>query len=264
MKVLHVPYTWSPDPVGGTEIYVRELVRELAGLGIAGSVAAPRAGPAPARATIDGIEVHRYGSSSRTHDVRELYGVGVPGAPAELSAIIDAESPDAVHLHGYAPAIGGAVAREVARRGIPLVATYHTPAVSCQRGTLLRFGDAVCDGRLFVGRCAACVIQQHGAPRPVAEALARLPAAIGRAVAGDRSGPWLALRMRELMALHHDDVEQWLGAADRVVAVAKWVRDLLLRLDVAEEKIVLSRQGIARSFAASRTPRPDRPSPIRA
>ena len=34
MKLLHVPFTFYPDPVGGTEIYVHGLAREQQRLGM--------------------------------------------------------------------------------------------------------------------------------------------------------------------------------------------------------------------------------------
>ena len=41
MKVLHVPFGYYPDPVGGTEVYVAELASALRRLGIDSAVAAP-------------------------------------------------------------------------------------------------------------------------------------------------------------------------------------------------------------------------------
>jgi hypothetical protein len=40
MRVLHVPFTFHPDPCGGTDIYVAALCEELGRLGVTAVVAA--------------------------------------------------------------------------------------------------------------------------------------------------------------------------------------------------------------------------------
>jgi glycosyltransferase involved in cell wall biosynthesis len=160
--------------------------------------------------------------------------------------VIIAERPDVVHFHSYTPSVNGAVAKAVRASGTPVVVTYHTPSVTCQRGTLLRFGHDVCDGRMMVHRCAACVLQQNGVPRPAAELLALTPRMIGHTIGsrGLRGGLWTALQMSELIRIRHDDARAFLDAADVVVAVAEWVRSLLVANGVDAEKILLCRQGV--------------------
>jgi hypothetical protein len=56
--ILHVPYTYFPDPCGGTEVYVRGLAQRLSALGYYNVVAAPAA----ASATYEhaDLQVHRF------------------------------------------------------------------------------------------------------------------------------------------------------------------------------------------------------------
>ena len=43
MKIIHLPFCFDPDPMGGTEIYVEALARELTKQGITNIIAAPAA-----------------------------------------------------------------------------------------------------------------------------------------------------------------------------------------------------------------------------
>jgi glycosyltransferase involved in cell wall biosynthesis len=126
------------------------------------------------------------------------------------------------------------------------VLTYHTPTTTCVRGTLLHHGAHPCDGALDADRCTACNLTAHGVPSSVAVTIARAPALAGtlmRAV-GVRGRVSTALRMRELVTLRHDQTRRVLELADHIIAPAEWVRDLLRRLGVPDEKLTLSRQGI--------------------
>lgn len=244
MKILHLPYTYFPEPSGGTEVYVAGLARELAALGIESCVAFADPQP-PACYEWEGVRVHRVEvASPRRPEI--LFGAGMPEADEGYHALVAKLRPDVIHVHAYTPALNGATAAQLRTTGKPLVITYHTPGVSCQRGTLMRFGNTVCDGAILVDRCSACLLQKAGLPRPLANALGEVPARLGRAVAaaGGRRGVWTALRMTELMSIRRRDNLAFFAAADVIVATSQWVRDVLVANGVPEERIVVSSQGV--------------------
>src|SRR5207302_32795 len=95
------------------------------------------------------------------------YGAPDETAARSFRALLDDLRPAIVHLHARTSAVSGRLvdmAREIAAK---VVFTYHTPTVSCARGTMMHLGRAPCDGGLDVRRCAACVLQSHGVPRPL-------------------------------------------------------------------------------------------------
>lgn len=243
MRIVHVPYGFGPDPVGGTELYVAALARHQASRGAAPLIAAPAA--APASYTHAGLAVRRFAIQGRL-SLAELYGAGDPTAAAGFAAILDAERPDIVHLHAFSSAVSPLLARAAHARGLPVIFTYHTPTVSCQRGTLLRWGREVCDGALLVSRCAACALHGHGAPRAAAVAAGALPPSVGRALgaAGAAGGLWTALRMSALIDLRHAALTAMLAEADAVVALCAWSRALLERIGVPPARLTLSRHGL--------------------
>jgi glycosyltransferase involved in cell wall biosynthesis len=246
MKVLHIPYTYYPDVPGGTEVYVAALARELATLGTASVIAAPTADDGDPSYVVEGVPVHRLSTSPGLASLSNLYGRGDPRMARAVMNVVAAHRSDVVHFHAYTPAINGIVAKAVRSAGLGVVITYHSPTMTCQRGTLARFGHTVCDGRMIVRRCSACIAQQHGIPRPIADMVGHVPNAVGRAIQSRRlaGGVWTALQMTELLRVRHTDTRDFLGAADVVVAPSEWVRTLLIENGVNEEKIVLSRQGL--------------------
>ena len=245
MKVIQVPFCFYPDPVGGTEVYVEALGQGLQRLGVEVVVAAPA--EKEARYVHNGLPVRRFEVKQVFDDIRELYGSGDPIAAQAFSRILDEECPQLVHFHAMTPGVSHLLVREAKKRRLPVVFTYHTPTVSCQRGTLLRWGKEVCDGVLRLGVCTRCTLHGLGLPRGVADLVGLAPVAfddvLGRL---HRSGGmWTALRMRGLMAIRHESLRTFVKDVDCVIAVCEWVRDLIVRNGIPSEKVTLCRQGLA-------------------
>lgn len=255
MKILHVVYSFPPDPAGGTEIYVENLCRELQACGHETVVVAP--GATNQRYHHGGIEVFRFQVDGRELDLNDLYGDGDPSVVAAFDGILEREGPQVVHQHALTPACSVLAAARVKRRGTPLVFTYHTPTVSCQRGTLLEWGRRPCDGLLSVDRRTACTLNGLGVPAPVSRLLARTPVRAGDLAGrvGLAGGGWTALRMRSLMRRRRDSFKKLVTLADRFVALAPWVRRLLEVNGVPKAKIADSAHGLPGASHAPATSR---------
>ena len=243
MKVLHLPFCYFPDAAGGTETYVAALVRELGALGVECAVAAPAAEDSVYEH--EGVWVHRFAVNPGGVSLDDLSGAGDRHAATRFHTILDRLRPDVVNLHALTSAVSLRSARAAKAHGAALVFTYHTPTVSCPRGTLLRFGAEICDGELAKAPCTECVLHRRGMNRLSARVASCAPRAAGAALGalGLAGGPWTALRMSQLVALRHRCFKELMEAADRVVAVCEWVRELLERNGVPPEKITVSRQG---------------------
>jgi glycosyltransferase involved in cell wall biosynthesis len=244
MKIIQVPFSFAPDPVGGTEVYVTNLARDLGELGVDAIVAAP--GETNSAYTWEGLRVRRFAGVKEIIDVSQLYGPGDPVAATEFAKIIDEERPDLLHLHAFTSTVSLHLIRLAKRRNIPVVFTYHTPTVSCQRGTLMLWGKEICDGRLEARRCAACNLHGRGLYRPLAKSIARLPYGVTRRLTahGSQGGMWTALRMRELVNMRHDVFRAMVSEVDHIVAVCNWIHELLLFNNVPASKLSISRHGV--------------------
>jgi glycosyltransferase involved in cell wall biosynthesis len=253
VRILQVPFGFYPDPVGGTEVYVDALSRWLLKAGAEVAVAAPA--PADAAYTHGPIPVFRYRVNSGRMPLRQLYGEGDPQAVESFRRVLDSWRPDIVHLHAFTSGVSTGVLGCAKQRGLPVIFTYHTPTVSCLRGTLLWHGREVCDGFLDRGRCARCMLDGHGVRPLPAAAIGAVPAAVGALLGscGLNGGLWTALRTNELTELRHANFRRLMAEADQVVSVCEWARTLLVRNGVDPSKIVVSRQGIASAVRNSET-----------
>ena len=234
-------------------MYVHSLASALQRLGVDSLVAAP--GTADSAYSYETIPVRRF-ALPETADLRELYGAGSPAATAAFTTILDEEQPDLVHFHAFTRGVSLAMAQAAKARGIPLVLTYHTPTVSCQRGTLLRWGEVVCDGRLNRALCAACALHSQGMSQSAARLLSWTPPALARALgrAGLRGGLWTALRMSDLVGLRHCAFQQLAELADQIVVLCRWVEDLLRRNGVPATRMTLCRHGLPQTAVAPTRP----------
>ena len=244
MKVLHVVFGFAPDPAGGTEIYVEELCRELEPLGVQAVVAAP--GPLDVAYDHRGLPVRRFAVSSGEVDLDDLYGGGDAHAAAAFERILDEEQPDVLHQHALTSACSARLIRMAKERRIPVVFTYHTATVSCQRGTLLEWGRKPCDGRTSVARCTPCTLHGLGLDPTTSGLVGLTPEIAGELIgrAGLAGGAWTALRMRSLMRQRTDHLIQLLTNVDAFVAVTPWVRELLRLNGVPDSRITDSSHGV--------------------
>ncbi len=224
-------------------MYVANLAKDLKAIGVNALVAAPAAVTTSYR--FDGIEVHRFAVED-PKDISELYGAGNPLAADQFAKILDTESPDLVHLHAVTAGVSLRTVRVAKARGIPVAFTYHTPTVTCQRGTLLHRGKRICDGEIKVARCAGCVLNDLGVPMPFDAAVGTLPPAIGRIIGklGLQGGIWTALRLTELLSIRRESFQAMMEEVDHVIAVCDWVQHVLVRNGVPANKLSLSRQGV--------------------
>lgn len=248
LKVIHIPFCYYPDAVGGTEIYVQALAQSLQAQSVECVIAAPTESENNSSYCHVGLKVRRFSTSSgASHSLlSELYGDGDPVAAQAFTHILDEEQPDFVHMHAFTRGCSLRLVRAAKARGIPVIFTYHTPTVSCPRGTLLRWGNEICDGFLETHRCTACTLNGLGLNKPLSIALGSLPASMGGIVAsaGLSGGPWTALRMSQLLEMRGAAFEALMTEVNRVVVLCQWTKDLLIRNGISIDKISLCRHGV--------------------
>ncbi len=239
--------------MGGTEVYVVALAKELLSHGFLSFIAAP--GNKTEKYIYNDIPIRRFATRQNINDLSELYGDGDELATSEFAKILDEEKPNIVHLHASTSAVSVRLVRAAKARNIPVIYTYHTPTGSCQRGTMMHWGSEPCDGIMEAQRCSVCTVdgllQRGRQPGRVVNGVQRFLAAVFSTAGfylpsfiSRLSGPLAtALRMRSLMESRHAATRALFHEVDHVVAVCDWVKQVLLRNGVPEEKITLCRQG---------------------
>lgn len=245
-SVLHVPYTYFPDPCGGTEVYVHALAKLLAARGYPSAIAAPAA---IARDYVnDGLSVYRFATDQRPR-IELAYGVADEIAEQGFRALLEKLRPRVVHLHSRTAAVSERLVDAAHDVGASVVFTYHSPTASCARGTMMLFGSEPCDGVIQQKRCTTCALAALGVPKPVAGLVAVIPGALSARAAdfiGDNKA-LARLRIPALIAAGGRSFHDFIAKVDHVVAVCKWVREVLERNGVPAEKLTLSRQGISQA-----------------
>jgi glycosyltransferase involved in cell wall biosynthesis len=260
--VLHVPYTYFPDPGGGTEVFVRMLSQRLTAHGYPCAIAAP--GRRADSYEDAGLAVYRF-AVDRAPTLAHAYGAPDEVAAAGFASIVARTRPRIVHLHARTSAVSERLIDVAHDAGAKVVFTYHTATASCARGTMLLFGRQPCDGLLEARRCVACALDAQNVRAPIARLAAAVPAALSQTIAAWQveAKPLSRLRIPGLLAAGRHRFDRFIGKVDRVVAVCQWVRDVLRRNGVPDGKITLSRQGIDDALVPAGHVHPELSGPLK-
>ncbi|MGH9384226.1 MAG: glycosyltransferase [Vicinamibacterales bacterium] len=249
--LLGVPW-YFPDSVGGTEIYVRGLARELQASGVQVAIAAP-ANSLSEQYDHQGVPVFRFPAQEGDSGPIDLRR----SASSEWVTVLESFQPSIVDLHSLTSDLELAHLKAVRRRGIHSMVTLHVPGVVCARGTFMRFGKRPCSGELSVEPCTACRLQALGWPRPLGWALSHVPGPVSDLL--DSSRVPAGARRAALASRRDRDRREWLQQivehVDRVVAPSRWLVEALARNGVPKTKLTLCRQGVDQAHAQSRVAR---------
>lgn len=258
MNVIQALAWYFPDSTGGTEVYVSGLANELPAFGVTSTIAAANAGGRSSDYVQDGVAVHRY-PFVETDDLAAARGERPHQDFNSFVAWLERQPRGIYHQHSWTTSCGFHHLAAAKSLGFKTVLTIHVPSNICLRGTMMEFGTQPCDGRVEIERCARCWAHERGLSRSAARALSRVPQSVSRAAfrSGVESRLFTALGARELAAERQRQIAAMAEVSDRVVAVCNWLADALRRNGIAEEKVVLSRQGVDRAFVGRAVHRRD-------
>ena len=246
MKVVQAVGWYHPDSVGGTEVYVAALARELRVSGHQVLIAAPEPGlTAPRVYDYEGCEVFRYPIPAAPSRDEAQGDVTVRGAEYFHRWLADAHA-DVVHMHTFVTGLGLAEIRAARQAGSRVVVTTHASSLGyvCQRGTLMWHGEALCDGVVDASRCAECVLQHRGAGSLAGSALASIPAAISHAAGVLPGKIGTALGMTDLITRSMERQRAMLDAVDAFVVLTEHAAQIVRANGAPPEKVVVNRLGV--------------------
>jgi len=249
LRVAHCVGFYFPDTFGGTEVYVRDLAQALASSGIGSSIIAAT-DRRHEQYQWEGAPVFRYPTSWVA--LREYSSSAPRTGLSKFQNLVLQAAPDIFHLHSWTSGAGLQHLSQVAQLGIPCVVTLHVPSALCMRGTMLLFGEQACDGLIMEKRCTQCWAISRGLPQPLAVALSHLPrmrvsgSQVSRLRLSRRAATLLS--GRSLVVAQARDLQEMASLGDRIVAPSRWVASALEANAVPLDKIVVSRQAVARSF----------------
>ncbi|MGH7470077.1 MAG: glycosyltransferase [Longimicrobiales bacterium] len=241
MRVLHVPYGYFPDAPGGTEQYVAALAARQQARGDQVTIAAPA--HSASEYVHNGLPVLRYPVTPEL-GLSDLWGAGDAQAAAEFGKLLERVQPELVHLHAYTSGVSLRTAQEIRSRRIPLVFTYHSPSVTCARGTLLRWGAQACSGVLATEPCPSCTLASYGVPRAVAQVALPVVRVAAQLALPRLGGLSTAARTPALVEERNRCVLEFLRQPARIMVPASWTGELLVKNGVNADLVVLVRHGL--------------------
>jgi glycosyltransferase involved in cell wall biosynthesis len=157
-----------PPFLGGVEVLVSSVSRELVLRGHEVAVATLPAPDHPASHMDDGVRVHRIGTT--TQRARRLFASPArrwappapdPEAVAGLRSVLADERPDVVHGHDWLARSYLPLKRR--RRGPALVMSLHYFTLSCSKKNLM-YDGAPCSGP-SLAKCIGCAGSHYGAAK---------------------------------------------------------------------------------------------------
>jgi glycosyltransferase involved in cell wall biosynthesis len=249
VKVLHATGWYPPHSIGGTEVYLQGLVRELSHLGVSSSVIVPAQQGRAGSYLHDGVEVLTYSAPIPGRRARRLED---PGDDLESFEAALHRGFDIYHQHSWTRGCGAAHLRAARAAGLRTVMTVHTPNATCMSGSMMRNGRVQCEGRIDDRICSACWAVDRGAPAPAAAAMALIPRMVAGAATTLSTGqlPRPAARALTLMGARAHTASKarefvsLVEDAEHLVAVCGWIEHALLANGAAPERLTLSRQGV--------------------
>lgn len=259
MRILHALGWYFPQNVGGTEVYVASLATRLAAAGHDCSVVAPLAGEGSTESYIhDGTQVFRYPIPTDLTRSEAQGRTRVRGAE-QFDAIVRSVNPDIVHFHTFLAGLGVDEVRVARELATAVVATNHLGSLGyvCQRGSLMRWGTAACDGVCRPLKCASCELQHRGLSRALATATALAGFAFrGSAASLPEGKATTAMLMTDLIYDNQRKQRELLSLLDRFVLLSRKAMDMVIANGAPIEKLALNYLGTGYENV-ERKPAPD-------
>lgn len=267
MKVIQALARYFPDKCGGIQINLNDLLPELRSLlalaepshGMEIAIAAANNGSSQEQTyQYNDVEVYRYPVFPLPKP-QPNQGQIPHGKFAYFANWLSQQKADIYHQHHWEAHCGLSHLRLAKKLGMATVLTIHYPLPICHRTTLLFNGQQVCDGKIDVVRCTQCAdTLSKKLPAAMVKTFSHLPmqmisrvplpisayfpasideSNLGRFVRPVVVPGYIAARQHSLLEMAK--------FADRIVAVCDWLYKALLINGIPEEKLILSRHGIA-------------------
>jgi len=244
MRILHITQYCHAGTIGGTERYILDLIQGLEANGMQNAIGWLQRDTSARSLISEGVRIFILPTTPMRVDA-PLAGL-VPAA----EKVLNDEQPDLLHFHTFG-LTEAALARLAQARGIPYVFTYHSPAWTCRRETMLLYGKELCDGEVRAWRCSACQSEER---------IGRGVLAGQVAAAVSMAAGWPALAMgssslRRRTVFYYDSVRfrrglrRFLSECDLVVSCADWSTPILRRNGAREECLWHCPQGVPNAAA---------------
>src|SRR5206468_8243416 len=155
------------------------------------------------------------------------------------------QQPDIVHFHTFGTGLGLYEIKAARAAGARVIATTHSASLGflCQRGTMMRWGEHLCDGICEPAKCSACELQHRGLNKILARSVSLLPPTISGLAAKLPGSLGTALGMSDLITFNQHQQSEMYQLVDKFVVLTAWALDTLIANGAPAEKLWLNRLG---------------------
>lgn len=230
---------YFPESVGGTEVYIKNLSKELNDKNYEVQVAIPSL---KENYFYEDLKVNCYKPNSDIN-VAVLRGLSPPDNLISFAELIRKVGPDIVHFHTLGTDCGNFHINTVKKLNIPTLLTVHVPGVLCPRGTFLQWGELPCDRTLKVDKCSECLLNSRGIPKFLSKALVSIQKNESN-ILTEIPKIGITFNTKKYIADWIDNMKLSISGVDHVVVVSEWLIDTIQKNSIETEGLSLSLHGI--------------------
>jgi len=259
MRILQIACSYLPDTVGGTEVYVHSLAKELKlrGHDIFISYSedfSERNAPlvTDRNYVFEGIPVYVMRKNICGYKTKDIYFQDEPLLFHSFEGYLKKIKPDIVHFHHFSPTDVITQMQVAKKMQLPVILTYHTPTMTCGHSDMLYLGKEACDGKIDYARCLICSQTRYHIPYFLAKIWAGLPQGggelLGRIISNtgweSSFSTWL-----QFPWLTRQRIRQWESGFRLIghfIVLCQWAYELLANNGIPGEQVTLLPQGIAK------------------
>lgn len=272
MQTIQAVARYFPDPCGGIQTHMSELMPLLQQMGVGCKVAASQDKPQENIYECDSIEVYRYPVFPRPKE-EPNHGQFPPGKFEKFTSWLQRQKAEIYHQHQWNVRCGLHHLRAAKALGMATVVSIRLPQPICLRRTLMLYGEEVCDGKIDVVRCSYCCdeLTRH-LPASAVKTLSHLPLdALSRislpesaysplSIPGTKGIFLRPFVVPAFVAARQWSLQEMAKEADCIVTMCEWLYEMLRLNGISEEKLALCTHGIADLFQRDALPtRVERP-----
>ena len=165
MKIIFVLNHFLPNQLGGTEVYVYNLMQQLTLKNFEVIAIIPNYGNDKTEEYFVGQQrVIKFAEPSEV-DRSLIMGKKDPKGLAYFGEILKTEKPDIVHFHDLEAGSGITIRHiEISKQlGFKNIMTFHLSGYSCKTGNLMYKDKVYCDGIIKIDKCSACYYKSKNA-----------------------------------------------------------------------------------------------------
>ena len=249
MKIIFVLNHFLPDQLGGTEVYVFNLMQQLTLKGLNVIAVIPNYGKDKTEEYFVGKQrVIKFAEPSEV-DRSLIMGKIDPKGLIYFGEILKKENPDIVHFHDLEAGNGITVRHiEISKQmGFKNIMTFHLSGYSCQTGNLMYKDKIYCDGKIKVEKCSACYYESKNAGFFVTSVLHTLSSIlfkIGIDSTGWNNKLGTAVSFSFLIKKLKANLEKIAFNCEALISLTEWYKKILIQNGLPADKISFISQGL--------------------